>query len=100
MVGDMVVAAHLDDLLFVERARFHRARREAGSAGQNMVGSTFRDTCRRQCHRRNRRPVRLPHSAIPTDQGVHRRRGVPPGRPGDHVYQLEPGDRLRTVRAA
>ena len=32
MVGDMVVAAHLDDLLFVERARFHRARREAGRA--------------------------------------------------------------------
>lgn len=31
-VGDMVVAAHLDDLLFVERARYQRARREVGRA--------------------------------------------------------------------
>lgn len=31
-VGDMMVAAHLDDLLFVERARFHRARRDVGRA--------------------------------------------------------------------
>lgn len=27
-VGDLVVAAHLDDVLYVERARYHRARRE------------------------------------------------------------------------
>lgn len=31
-VGDMVVAAHLEDLLFLERARFHRARRDVGLA--------------------------------------------------------------------
>ena len=31
-VGDLVVAAHLDDMLFVERARYHRARRELGRA--------------------------------------------------------------------
>ena len=30
--ADLVVAAHLDDVLFVERARFHRARRELGRA--------------------------------------------------------------------
>jgi hypothetical protein len=31
-LGDLVVAAHLDDLLFVERARYQRARREVGRA--------------------------------------------------------------------
>lgn len=31
-VGDLVLAAHLEDLRLVEEARFHRARRDAGRA--------------------------------------------------------------------
>ena len=75
MVGDMVVAAHLDDLLFVERARFHRARREAGSAGQNMVGSTFRDTWPSSVP-----SAQSPPSSVAAQRNSHRSRSTPPER--------------------
>jgi hypothetical protein len=47
--GDLVVAAHLDDLLFVERARYHRARREVGRAmaeGDKQEVAVARDNLR------------------------------------------------------